>query len=121
MNNERISIPELLFHPNDMGIHNRGLPELVKEAIDAAPADLHPFMYSNVFVAGGNAQLPNFCNRLYATSNHVMNLRSCNHIQTLSHSIVFACLPFAIQSVRASCEHLPLRNSTFVFSRTPSA
>ena len=66
MNNERISIPELLFHPNDVGIHNRGLPELVKEAIDAAPADLHPFLYSNVFVAGGNAQLPNFCARLYA-------------------------------------------------------
>lgn len=64
MNNERIVVPELLFHPNDVGIEQAGLPELVKQAIDASPADIRPLLYANIFVAGGNANLPNFGARL---------------------------------------------------------
>jgi actin-related protein 6 len=64
MCSERIMTPELLFHPNDIGLDQPGLPELIKQAIDASPKDIQPFLYSNIFVAGGNANLPNFCPRL---------------------------------------------------------
>ena len=37
MNNERFAVPEILFHPSDVGIQQMGLPEAAKAAIDATP------------------------------------------------------------------------------------
>jgi len=37
MNNERFAVPELLFHPSDIGIQEMGIPEAITHAIDQLP------------------------------------------------------------------------------------
>lgn len=37
MNNERFTIPELLFHPSDVGIHEMGVAEAVVHTIQSLP------------------------------------------------------------------------------------
>ncbi len=32
MNNERFSVPEALFHPNNVGVYQAGLPETLTQA-----------------------------------------------------------------------------------------
>jgi actin-related protein 6 len=72
LNNERVSIPELLFHPGDLGVgtymSQAGVPELIQQSIEAAPENMRPLLYSNILVCGGNAQIPNFAERVYVVS-----------------------------------------------------
>ena len=35
LNNERFTIPELLFHPSDIGINEMGIPEAIINSIDS--------------------------------------------------------------------------------------
>ena len=37
MNNERFAVPELLFRPSDVGIHEMGITEAVVHAINTTP------------------------------------------------------------------------------------
>ena len=37
MNNERFAIPELLFHPTDVGIHEMGVAEALVYAVESLP------------------------------------------------------------------------------------
>ena len=34
MNNERFTIPELLFHPSNIGMHQAGIPEAIVESVN---------------------------------------------------------------------------------------
>lgn len=64
MNNERFSVPELLFNPQDVGLDSCGVADAVASAISECPAALQPFLWSNILCVGGNACLPNFRERL---------------------------------------------------------
>lgn len=35
MNNERFMVPEILMHPSDIGIDQAGIPEAIKESVEA--------------------------------------------------------------------------------------
>jgi actin-related protein 6 len=35
MNNERFTIPEILFHPSDINIEEMGIPEAIVHSIEA--------------------------------------------------------------------------------------
>ena len=37
MNNERFQIPELLFHPSDIGMKQAGIAEAISQAIESCP------------------------------------------------------------------------------------
>lgn len=37
MSNERFAIPELLFHPSDVGIHEMGVAEALVHAVQSLP------------------------------------------------------------------------------------
>ncbi|UYV77132.1 ACTR6 [Cordylochernes scorpioides] len=37
MNNERFTVPELLFHPSDVGLRQMGISEAVLEVMAATP------------------------------------------------------------------------------------
>ena len=63
--NERFSVPELLFSPSDIGIRQCGIPEAIIHSIAATPEILHPHLYGNIVLTGGNAALPGFCERVY--------------------------------------------------------
>ena len=37
MNNERFAVPEILFHPSDIGIQEMGIPEAITHAVNCLP------------------------------------------------------------------------------------
>lgn len=62
--NERFSIPEILFHPSNIGIKQMGIPEAIAHSISLTPTLMHPHLYSNIIVTGGNALFPGFESRV---------------------------------------------------------
>lgn len=62
--NERFSIPEILFHPSNIGIDQMGIPEAIEHSISLTPREMHPHLYANIIVTGGNALFPGFEERL---------------------------------------------------------
>lgn len=64
LKNERFAVPELLFNPGDVGMKEAGLPSVVMQSINALPAALRPAMLANMVVVGGNANIPDFMDRL---------------------------------------------------------
>lgn len=64
LNNERFAVPEVLFHPNDLGIPEMGIAEATIEAINACPKETHPHLFANIIVVGGTAKFPGLISRL---------------------------------------------------------
>lgn len=64
MNNERMSIPELLFTPSDAGISQGGVAEMIHESVLAAPEEFRAELYANIVLVGGNCLFQNFADRL---------------------------------------------------------
>lgn len=62
--NERFTIPELLFHPSDIGLEQSGLPETIMHSINTMPEEVRPMLTANIVVVGGCAKLPNLRDRL---------------------------------------------------------
>lgn len=64
LNNERFAVPELLFHPSDIGITQMGISEAIIDAINACPEETRPHLYANIVVVGGSAKFPGLRKRL---------------------------------------------------------
>ncbi|RKP14133.1 actin family [Piptocephalis cylindrospora] len=64
MGNEQIQIPEILFHPNDIGIQEAGLAESIALSINVSPPEIQSLLWSNIVLVGGNFNFPGFHNRL---------------------------------------------------------
>ncbi|EDW26984.1 GL16521 [Drosophila persimilis] len=62
--NERFTVPELLFNPSDIGIHQVGIPEAVADCLKACPWQAHRELLLNILIVGGCAQFPGFLPRL---------------------------------------------------------
>jgi actin-related protein 6 len=66
MNNERISVPEVLFHPSDIGMKQAGIAETIVASISCCPVALQPLMYANILLVGGNTLMANYPERIAA-------------------------------------------------------
>lgn len=55
INNERFVIPEVLFHPSDIGIQQMGVAEAILDAINNCPEETRPHLFSNIVICGGSA------------------------------------------------------------------
>jgi len=64
MNNERFTIPELLFHPSDVGINEMGISEAIISVIQGFPESMQPHFCKNIVLIGGNAKIPGFRERI---------------------------------------------------------
>jgi len=64
MNNERL-IPEILFHPSDIGINQAGIAETIVQSVNETAPGLHQLLYRNIVLSGGSVQFPGFKERLY--------------------------------------------------------
>ncbi|KAI1497927.1 actin-domain-containing protein [Biscogniauxia marginata] len=64
LRNERFAVPELLFHPSDIGMRQLGIPGLVMESLRVLPIGLWPGLLANIVVVGGNALFDGFIERL---------------------------------------------------------
>jgi actin-related protein 6 len=67
LRNERFIVPELLFHPADIGLRDQpGIADLVMQSLSLLPVGLWPGLLANMVVVGGSALLDNFIQRLQA-------------------------------------------------------
>lgn len=64
LGNERFTVPEILFRPDDIGMKEAGIPELIGQSLSVLPTGLHPAFLANILVVGGNALIPGFIHRL---------------------------------------------------------
>lgn len=82
MNNERFTVPELIFRPDDIGmliwyayyyqivmssmqgLDQAGLAETIALSISLMPDDLQGMFWSNIGLIGGNTKFPGFRNRM---------------------------------------------------------
>ncbi|XP_054632356.1 actin-related protein 6 isoform X2 [Dunckerocampus dactyliophorus] len=64
--NERFAVPEMLFHPSDIGLQEMGIPEAIVHSVQSLPEDMQPHMYDNIILTGGNTLFPGFRERLEA-------------------------------------------------------
>ena len=66
METERFAVPEVLFHPSDIGMNQAGICEAMNQCI-AELSDVElGLCVSNVVLTGGNARLPQFRERFHA-------------------------------------------------------
>ncbi|XP_070383837.1 actin-related protein 6 [Dermacentor albipictus] len=65
LSNERFTVPELLFHPTDIGVDEMGIPEAINYVVETLPKEMRPHMLKNVLLTGGNACFPAFGERVY--------------------------------------------------------
>lgn len=59
MNNERFAVPELLFHPSDIGISQMGIAEAIVHVVDTFPTQVQSHLYQNILLTGGTCTLFN--------------------------------------------------------------
>ncbi|KAL6006258.1 Actin-related protein 6 [Asimina triloba] len=52
LTNERFLVPEMLFHPADLGMNEAGLAECIIRAVNSCHPYLHPVLYERWFYAG---------------------------------------------------------------------
>jgi actin-related protein 6 len=82
MNNERFTVPEIIFRPDDIGMVNQiillssfhsgfdpgldrcGLPLTVAASISLLPEDIRDMFWANIGLIGGNTKFPGFSERL---------------------------------------------------------
>lgn len=64
LNNERFVIPEILFHPSDVGIQQMGIAEAVLNCIEFCPEEAVPHLLANIIVSGGCGLFPGMQTRL---------------------------------------------------------
>ncbi|KAG7445611.1 actin-like protein ARP6 [Guyanagaster necrorhizus] len=66
MNNERFSVPEIIFRPDDIGLNQVGLAGTIAHSISLLPEDLQGMFWANIALIGGNTKFPGFRERLLA-------------------------------------------------------
>ncbi|XP_010172457.1 actin-related protein 6 [Antrostomus carolinensis] len=64
--NERFAVPEILFHPSDIGIQEMGIPEAIVYSIQNLPEEMQPHFFKNIVLTGGNTLFPGFRDRVYS-------------------------------------------------------
>ena len=64
LTNERFAIPELLFHPSDVGIQQMGVAEAIIEACRACSEKAFAHLLPNIVVVGGCALFAGMADRL---------------------------------------------------------
>jgi actin-related protein 6 len=64
LGNERFTIPEIIFSPSDVGSKQPGLADCVMQSLAVLPPLIQATLLSNVLIVGGNANIPNFVDRV---------------------------------------------------------
>ncbi|XP_042436501.1 actin-related protein 6-like isoform X1 [Zingiber officinale] len=64
LTNERFLVPEMLFHPADLGMNQAGLAECIVRAVNSCHPLLHPVLYESILLTGGSTLFPRFAERL---------------------------------------------------------
>lgn len=65
MNNERFQVPEILFHPSDIGINQIGISHCIVHSIESCPEEFRASLYKSIVLIGGSANFPGLKERVY--------------------------------------------------------
>ncbi|XP_063919057.1 actin-related protein 6 [Zophobas morio] len=65
LNNERFCVPEILFHPSDIGIKSLGIAEAIYKSIFLCPQFYQKDLAKNIICIGGNTKFEGFRDRLF--------------------------------------------------------
>ncbi|CAH1170256.1 unnamed protein product [Phaedon cochleariae] len=65
LNNERFIVPEILFHPSDIGMKCMGIAEAVVKSIYSCPNEYQEELCKHIILIGGNCNFPGFKERMY--------------------------------------------------------
>jgi len=63
MGNSRFTVPEVLFNPSNINIHQAGIPEMISQCINKWPEAMENLLYRNIIITGGNANFTGFAER----------------------------------------------------------
>ncbi|XP_050301034.1 actin-related protein 6 [Anthonomus grandis grandis] len=66
LNNERFVVPEILFHPSDIGMKSMGIAEAAVKSIFSCPKEHRELLANHIILVGGNCKFPGFKERMYA-------------------------------------------------------
>ncbi len=61
---ERFTVPDILFHPSDIGLFQCGIPEMIIKCLETVPEQYKPLVLANVVLIGGNTKIPNYSERM---------------------------------------------------------
>lgn len=64
LNNERFTVPEILFHPSNIGMESMGIAEALVHSILLCPIKDQPVLAKNIVIIGGNVNFPGFKERI---------------------------------------------------------
>ncbi|VDD74601.1 unnamed protein product [Mesocestoides corti] len=65
LSNERFTVPELLFHPTDVGYTEMGISEASQYLLtERLPPAVRPGAMANILLIGGSAKFPGFSDRV---------------------------------------------------------
>ncbi|XP_039117430.1 actin-related protein 6 [Dioscorea cayenensis subsp. rotundata] len=64
LTNERFLVPEMIFHPSDLGMNQAGLAECIVRAVQSCHPQLHPQLFESIILTGGSTLFPQFRERL---------------------------------------------------------
>ncbi|SGY73736.1 BQ5605_C005g03315 [Microbotryum silenes-dioicae] len=65
LNNERFTVPEVLFNPTTIDLNQQGLSECIASCIASLPLPLQGLYWSNIILVGGSTSFPGFQTRLF--------------------------------------------------------
>ncbi|KAG6854285.1 hypothetical protein C0991_008533 [Blastosporella zonata] len=113
MNNERFSVPELLFRPDDVGLEQAGLPATIALSISLLPSDLQGLFWANIGLVGGCTKFPGFRSRLmsellsFAPIDCEVVIYECNEPITEAYraAVTFAGMPGFTKQVVTRAEY----------------
>ncbi|KAI0344472.1 actin-related protein Arp6 [Trametopsis cervina] len=119
MNNERFTVPELLFRPDDIGLEQAGLATAIAHSISLLPEELRGLFWANIGLIGGTTKFPSFRERLSAELRSVapvdcdveIHQSSDPIMEAFNGAMVFAGQPDFKDYVVTRAEYLEMGSS----------
>lgn len=88
LSNERFTVPELLFHPTDVGYTEMGISEAVQYLLtERLPPGVRPGAMANVLLIGGNSKFSGYKERVWVLCSLSSALECFFSVNCLSEAI----------------------------------
>ncbi|KAH9949784.1 actin family [Amylocystis lapponica] len=119
MSNERFTVPEIIFRPDDVGLDQSGIAATVAASIALLPEDIQGMFWAHIGLIGGNTKFPGFRERLISELRsfapmdcEVQTYLSDDPIiEAYRSAVIFARMPDFAQRVVTRAEYLEMGSS----------
>lgn len=84
MESERFTIPEVLFHPSDIGLNQAGIIEATGQSINCLHELEVGLCVKNIILTGGNSLFPNYQKRIQSEIHQYIPSQWSNDVKVIS-------------------------------------